>query len=71
MRVQCISNKCGFYQDLEIGQWYEDVSPAGKYVTITFGGAYHGYTTIYERSLFRTESERRDTRLDKILKQDQ
>jgi hypothetical protein len=68
MRVQCISNKCGFYPDLKIGHWYEDVSPAGKYVTITFGG--HGYSH-YERSLFRTELERRDTRLDKILKQDE
>ena len=65
MKVQCISNKCGFY-DLKIGQWYEDLSPEDDtYVSILDEGT-HWYVR-YERKLFRTMSERRDWRLNKLL----
>jgi hypothetical protein len=73
MKVQCISNKCGFY-DLKIGQWYEDLSPEDDtYVSILdeelIKGVKHkgGYYLRYERKLFRTMAERRDWRLNKLL----
>ena len=61
MLVQCISNKSGFYSDLKLGQWYEaEFVPKFNYYKI--GGR------AYDTNLFRTKDERRDQKLNKLLK---
>jgi hypothetical protein len=77
-KVQCISTKSGFYEHLKLGAWYEAKEYKDKFGylvdTIAIEHHYlnkHGvYVTsegIYDKSLFRTVSERRDNRLSKLL----
>lgn len=84
MKVQCISTKCGFHKELKIGRWYEvsevafsargcesnrwyriiDDDDLKKY------GVNNGFLgfSVYEKSLFRTLDESRESKLNKILK---
>lgn len=73
MKVQCISTKCGYYTDLKLGKWYEVVVTDIKFKSktysmsknewrIKFDGPYP-YIHSYDKSLFRTVSERRDKKL--------
>jgi len=70
IKVQCISTKCGLYTDLKIGQWY-DVTESGDYYKIednsVIGAGYYGNYRTYEKSLFRTLDERRDSKLNKLF----
>jgi len=66
MKVQCISTKCGYYTDLKIGKWYDVVEneipmPKDEW-RIKFDGQYPSLHS-YDKSLFRTVSERRDKKL--------
>ena len=68
IKVQCISTKCGLYKDLKLGQWY-DVIESGDYFRIedkSIIGYYSNYNS-YEKSLFRTIDERRDSKLNKLF----
>jgi hypothetical protein len=69
IKVQCISTKCGLYKDLKFGQWY-DVIEDDDYFRIednsAIGSRYSNYYR-YEKSLFRTIDQRRDSKLNKIL----
>jgi hypothetical protein len=68
IKVQCISTKCGLYKDLKIGQWY-DVIESGDYFRIedkSIIGYYSNYNS-YEKSLFRTIDQRRDSKLNKLF----
>jgi hypothetical protein len=60
IKVQCISTKCGLHKNLKIGQWY-DVIEDGDYFRIEW------ITNKYEKSLFRTKDQRRDTKLNKLF----
>jgi len=68
MKVQCISTKCGYYTDLKLGKWYDVVEneiPIFLYFfewRIKFDGQYPSLHS-YDKSLFRTVSERRDKKL--------
>lgn len=65
MEIQCISTKCGLFKDLKIGQWYD----AFEYDDVTWGIQYgKGFWDFnaYNKILFRTISDRRDKRLEKI-----
>jgi hypothetical protein len=70
IKVQCISTKCGLYKDLKIGQWY-DVIDVGDYFRIKdnsiFGSAFPSKPKTYEKSLFRTIDQRRDSKLNKLF----
>ena len=74
IKVQCISTKCGLHKDLKFGQWY-DVIEDGDYFRIEDNsaiGSIQGMLTgsnyyRYEKSLFRTIDQRRDSKLSKIL----
>ena len=63
IKVQCISTKCGLHKNLKIGQWY-DVIEDGDYFRIEDNP---WITNKYEKSLFRTKDQIRDTKLNKIL----
>ncbi len=70
IKVQCISTKCGLYTDLKIGQWY-DVIESGDYFrvvdnSVIAGNPYSNYNA-YEKSLFRTIDQRRDSKLNKLF----
>jgi hypothetical protein len=78
MKVQCISTKCGNYPELKIGKWYEvevcgyrrsrrNVKNEPLYRILDIGKNFHSQT-IYPQCLFRTVDERRDNRLNKLLK---
>ena len=72
IKVQCISTKCGLHKDLKFGQWY-DVIEDGDYFRIednsAIGSRYSNYGNYYryEKFLFRTIDQRRDSKLSKIL----
>ncbi len=76
IEIQCISTKCGLYKDLKIGKWYNAIDDEGAYYyiednpkTSTYGyglPSINNYTN-YDKSLFRTKDERRDSKLNKIL----
>jgi hypothetical protein len=63
VKVQCVSTKYGFYSNIKLGNWYEALIcefPASGYYEI------NGQT--YEFKLFKTIDQRREERLNKILK---
>jgi hypothetical protein len=66
MKVQCISTKCGYYTDLKLGKWYEvvvtDIPMPKDEWRIKFDVQYP-YLHSYDKSLFRTVSDRRDKKL--------
>jgi hypothetical protein len=77
IKVQCISTNSGFHARLEVGKWYdveeyESRKDANKYSYIIHGlgkkehplDADYG---LYDKSLFRTLQDKRDSQLDKIL----
>jgi hypothetical protein len=73
MKVQCISTKCGYYTDLKLGKWYEvvvtDIPMPKDEWRIKFDGPYlqlTSYLHSYDKSLFRTVSERRDKKLKEL-----
>lgn len=76
VRVQCISNKSGFHERLEIGKWYEAEEYYNRrnglvedYIIYGLGKITHPLDSesgVYEKSLFRTVDERRDDRLNKL-----
>jgi hypothetical protein len=68
IKVQCISTKCGLHKDLKLGQWYDAIE-SGDYFRIedkSIIGYYSNYNS-YEKSLFRTIDERRDSKLNKLF----
>lgn len=90
IKVQCISNRSGFHQKLNVGEWYdvdEYISSDGESDTYivnklsagkpksdvpisAFGlkKAFHmALFGLYDKSLFRTLQDKRDSLLDKIL----
>jgi hypothetical protein len=77
-KVQCISTKSGFHEHLKLGAWYEAKEHNGRFSLcknmiiiehhyLNKHGVYVTTEGIYDKSLFRTVSERRDNKLDKIL----
>ena len=74
IKVQCISNKCGYHQRLERGKWYdaeEYQSGSVSYIIRGLGKKEHPLEQdygVYDKSLFRTLDEKREHRLNKILK---
>ena len=66
IRVQCISTNSGFYSSLERGRWY-DVEEYNRDSYLVYYEI-NGHSYLYEKKLFRTLDEKRDYRLNKILK---
>ena len=71
IKVQCISTKCGLHKDLKLGQWYDAIE-YGKIhykieCDISYGSQQYTDYNTYEKSLFRTIDQRRDTKLNKLL----
>jgi hypothetical protein len=77
MKVQCVSTKCGFHKHLKLGEWYlvEENQllrkPFSNEIAINHWylnkfGVYVGNVIFYDRSLFRTFSEKRDYKLSKL-----
>ena len=84
IKVQCISNRSGFHQKLNIGEGYdveEYISSDGKSDTYIVNKLSAGKPKsdvpisvfhmalfgLYDKSLFRTLQDKRDSLLDKIL----
>jgi hypothetical protein len=84
IKVQCISNRSGFHQKLNIGEWYdveEYISSDGKSDTYIVNKLSAGKPKsdvpisvfhmtlfgLYDKSLFRTLQDKRDSQLNKIL----
>ena len=84
IKVQCISNRSGFHQKLNIGEWYdveEYISSDGKSDTYivnklsagkpksdaTISAFHMALFGLYDKSLFMTLQDKRDSLLDKIL----
>ena len=84
IKVQCISNRSGFHQQLNVGEWYdveEYISSDGKSDTYIVNKLSAGKPKsdvpisvfhmalfgLYDKSLFRTLQDKRDSLLDKIL----
>ena len=84
IKVQCISNRSGFHQKLNIGEWYdvdEYISSDGESDTYIVNklstGNVNSYKSdskfhmalfgLYDKSLFITLQDKRDSLLDKIL----
>jgi hypothetical protein len=65
IRVQCISTNSGFYENLERGKWY-DAKIRNEYLVVY--GTNDNSPRLYEKKLFRTLDEKREFRLNKILK---
>ena len=67
IKVQCISTKCGLHKDLKIGQWYNVIDREDYYqIEDKSIIGYNNYNT-YEKSLFRTIDQRRDSKLNKLF----
>jgi hypothetical protein len=66
VKVQCISNSCGFFDKLKRGNLYfvEDYSPE---LYIVYENEHILAIIIYDKKMFRTLSERRDIIISKIL----
>ena len=73
IKVQCISTNSGFHARLEVGKWYNaEEYPSGFPYNIIYGlgkkehplDADYG---LYDKSLFRTLQDKRDSQLNKIL----
>lgn len=65
IKVQCVSTKCGYYDELSLGKWYEAVMFDDKeYFMPNQPKVWKRY--CYEKSLFRTVSERRNMKLNKL-----
>lgn len=75
IKVQCISTKCGYHEMLERGKWYEAELYTSRsdgnvhYIIYGLGNKTHPLDSdygVYEKSLFRTIDEKRDTVLNKL-----
>lgn len=64
IKVQSISNRCGYHTDLKLGQWY-DAEERGMYYKIYWGSGASDYA-IYDRELFISMEEKRELALEKI-----
>ena len=77
IKVQCISTielpDSGFHDRLEIGMWYDAEEWDGNknsYIIHGLGKKEHPLDAdygLYDKSLFRTLQDKRDSLLDKIL----
>ena len=73
IKVQCISTNSGFHERLEVGNWYNaEEYPSGfpYYIIYGLGKKEHPLDDdygLYDKSLFRTLQDKRDSQLDKIL----
>ena len=84
IKVQCISNRSGFHQKLNVGEWDnvdEYLSSDGKSDTYivnklsagkpksdaTISKFHMDLFGLYDKSLFITLQDKRDSQLDKIL----
>jgi hypothetical protein len=75
IKVQCISTNSGFYKDLERGKWY-DAKIHKNYGSgekldedlLVVYGTNDNSPRLYYKKLFRTLDEKREFRLNKILK---
>jgi hypothetical protein len=73
IEIQCISNNCGFYEDLKIGKWYlaSDSSDFYKIYNEKIDNKYFlykSYHIIYDKKLFRTLEQKREMKINQILK---
>ena len=74
IRVQCISTNSGFYENLELGKWYDAkmvprrIKHGQKEELFIVYGTNDNSPRLYEKKLFRTLDEKREFRLNKILK---
>ena len=72
IKVQCISTNSGFYENLELGKWYD--AKESTFQLELLKSYYIVYGTNdnsprpYDKKLFRTLEEKRDIKLNKILK---
>ena len=67
--IQCKTTKCGYHKNLKLGKWY-----FARYDKDLYGQYYYfiidesGVENKYDKSLFFTVADRREIRLNKILK---
>jgi hypothetical protein len=66
IRAQCISTNSGFHSSLERGRWYDVEEYNTNLYLVYYPFISESY--LYEKKLFRTLDEKRDYRLNKILK---
>jgi hypothetical protein len=66
IKVQCISNSCGFFQKLKRGNFYfvEYYSPE---IYTVYENQNNLAIGIYDKKLFRTLSDRRDIKINKLI----
>lgn len=71
IKVQCISTNSGFYKNIELGKWYDakiQILPTTKKEFYIVYGTNDNSPRPYDKKLFRTLEEKRDIKLNKILK---
>ena len=71
IKVQCISTNSGFYENLELGKWYDAKESTFPYYIESYYivyGTNDNSPRPYDKKLFRTLEEKRNIKLNKILK---
>lgn len=68
IKVQCISTNSGFHKKLKIGKWYDSsISPIFTDSYLIYQSQNDTYPELYDKKLFRTLSEKRDFKLNKLV----
>ena len=69
VKVQCISNSCGFFEKLKRGNLYfaKDYDYSPEFYILYENKNNLAPIGVYDKKMFRTLSERRDIIISKIL----
>jgi len=71
IKVQCISTNSGYHSDLRRGKWYDAKQRIDSdlyFIYYDGTGNVSDNFGVYDKNLFRTLDEKREFRLNKILK---
>ena len=67
IEVQCISTSSGFHSELKLGKWYNATDDGKYYIIEEKLGISSSTRYPYEKKLFRTKSQRRDQKINKLF----
>lgn len=68
IKVQCVSNRCGYHYELEPGEWYDaaDINYGNSPCYKIYWGSGESDYAFYDRELFISIEEKRELTLEKL-----